>query len=178
MSNIIEFKNSIPSKLCDEIISLFEKKIEPKMNIPKNNQEWSKIEQFLYKDLLLKLSKYKNALLFENSNQENETVTSSLNLDTYLNDFKIIKYDVVNCETVIRNYDKNENRYNIVSFVFYLNNVESGGEIIFKNFKMKPEKGKLVIFPEIIPNSYKCQMPISNSQYIITGQICENTNNI
>lgn len=173
MTNIIEFKNSIPNKLCDEIISLFEKKTEQKLNIPKNSPEWNKIEHFLYKDLLLKLNKYKNSLLLEN-----ETVTSSLNLNTYLNDFKIIKYDPVECETIIRNYEKNENRYNIVSFVFYLNNVESGGEIIFKESKMKPEKGKLVIFPETTPNSYKCQMPISNSQYIITGQICENTNNI
>lgn len=178
MTNIIEFKNSIPNKLCDEIISLFEKKTEQKFNIPKNSPEWNKIEQFLYKDLLLKLNKYKNLLLSENSNGENETVTSSLNLNTYLNDFKIIKYDPVECETIIRNYEKNENRYNIVSFVFYLNDVESGGEIIFKKSKMKPERGKLVIFPEISPNSYKCQMPISNSQYIITGQICENTNNI
>ena len=178
MTNIIEFKNSIPNKLCHEIISLFEKKTEQKFNIPKNSTEWNKIEYFLFKDLLLKLNKYKNSLLLENSNEENETIISSLNLNTYLNDFKIIKYDPVECETIIRNYDKHENRYNIISFVFYLNDVESGGEIIFKNFKMKPEKGKLVFFPEVTPNSYKCQMPISNSQYIITGQICENMNNI
>jgi hypothetical protein len=57
--------------------------------------------------------------------------------------------------------------------VFYLNDVELGGEIIFDNGQIiKPKKGSLIIFPEDSKYSYKCKLPKSNTQYIITGQLC------
>ena len=57
----------------------------------------------------------------------------------------------------------------IVTFIFYLNDVEEGGETYFYNGKIKPEAGKLLLFPATWTYNHKGNMPISNDKYIITG---------
>ncbi len=57
----------------------------------------------------------------------------------------------------------------IVTFIFYLNDVEEGGETYFYNGKIKPETGKLLLFPATWTYNHKGNMPISNDKYIITG---------
>ena len=57
----------------------------------------------------------------------------------------------------------------IVTFIFYLNHVEEGGETYFYNGKIKPETGKLLLFPATWTYNHKGNMPISNDKYIITG---------
>ena len=52
--------------------------------------------------------------------------------------------------------------------MFYLNDVEEGGETEFlhQNLKIKPEKGKVVIFPAYFTHIHKGNIPISNDKYI------------
>ena len=57
----------------------------------------------------------------------------------------------------------------IVTFLFYLNDVEEGGETFFYNGKVKPEAGKLILFPATWTYNHKGNMPISNDKYIVTG---------
>ena len=50
----------------------------------------------------------------------------------------------------------------------YLNDVEEGGETAFfhQDLKVKPEKGKMVIFPPYFTHMHKGMKPISNDKYI------------
>ena len=60
--------------------------------------------------------------------------------------------------------------YRLVNYLWYLNDVEEGGETeFFGNYKIKPEKGKLVFFPSewFFPHTGK--IPISNDKYVIAG---------
>ena len=52
--------------------------------------------------------------------------------------------------------------------MFYLNDVLEGGETEFHNqkVKVKPEKGKVVIFPTYWTHLHKGHIPISNDKYI------------
>ena len=52
--------------------------------------------------------------------------------------------------------------------MIYLNDVEEGGETAFfhQNIKVKPEKGKMVIFPPYFTHMHKGMRPISNDKYI------------
>lgn len=56
----------------------------------------------------------------------------------------------------------------LLVIMFYLNDVEEGGETSFfhQNLKIKPEKGKLVIFPPYFTHMHKGEIPISNNKYI------------
>jgi hypothetical protein len=62
--------------------------------------------------------------------------------------------------------------YRILTFLWYLNDVNEGGETEFiSGVKIKPECGKLVIFPSTWGARHRGVMPISNDKYIITGWI-------
>lgn len=55
-----------------------------------------------------------------------------------------------------------------LSLIVYLNDVEEGGETEFwYGQKIKPEKGKVLIFPSVFPFVHKGKIPISNDKYIL-----------
>jgi hypothetical protein len=175
MNTIFEKHNSLNDIICESIIELFEKNI---FYIPKNNKEWERIERTLYKEILIGLNEYKMNLM-NNINLNNELITL-LNNDLYTKDICIQKIDIG--ENITNKYNLIPNRYNVITYIFYLNDIKQGGEVVFYNNDMEnkminPEKGKLVLFPEDINLlSYKCCAPIENVQYIISGQLYYDNN--
>jgi hypothetical protein len=62
------------------------------------------------------------------------------------------------------------NGIRVLTFMWYLNDVEIGGETEFMNdLKIKPEKGKLVIFPASWQFVHRGLVPVSNKKWICTG---------
>tara|TARA_R110000822_G_scaffold3437_1_gene15135 strand:+ start:721 stop:1344 length:624 start_codon:yes stop_codon:yes gene_type:complete len=59
----------------------------------------------------------------------------------------------------------------VLAFTIYLNNVEEGGETEFLHQKMrvKPVKGRCVIWPATFPYVHRGNPPISNDKYIMTS---------
>ena len=71
---------------------------------------------------------------------------------TWHSDDKITKHDV---------------RY--ITFIFYLNTVDDGGETCFCDFKIKPKEGTLLLFPATWTYIHKGNTPVSDNKYILTG---------
>ena len=183
MDYIFEFNNSLTTILCENIIELFEEDCnnETKFNIPKNNENWKKIENILYKEILIKINNIKNKIILDIN--KNIDFIDLLNKSLYTKDLCIQKINSE--EDIINKYNFIPNRYNVFTYIFYLNDIE-GGEIVFTKFNSKniinnslnneiiinPKKGKLIIFIEDINNYYyyKYNIP-KESQYIISGQI-------
>ena len=66
-----------------------------------------------------------------------------------------------------------------MSALLYLNDVEQGGETWFDKFELmvKPEKGKLVLFPANYSYTHQALQPISGKKYVAVtwfGQILDN----
>ena len=55
-----------------------------------------------------------------------------------------------------------------LSFFWYLNDVEDGGETVFADVTIKPETGKLVVFPPLWMFPHKGNPPISNEKYLLS----------
>ena len=53
--------------------------------------------------------------------------------------------------------------------MWYLNDVEEGGETEFwyQKVKIKPKKGTVVMFPTSFTHKHKGHIPISNDKYIV-----------
>ena len=69
------------------------------------------------------------------------------------------------------NIDYEKKRYRVVTFLWYLNDVEEGGQTEFwgGKHKIKAEKGKLILFPAAWNFPHRGCMPISDNKYIITN---------
>ena len=58
-----------------------------------------------------------------------------------------------------------------LSFLWYLNDVDEGGETIFNNKVVTPQKGRLVIFPPMWIFPHMGVEPISNTKYIMSSYL-------
>lgn len=58
-------------------------------------------------------------------------------------------------------------------WMFYLNDVEEGGEteFFYQKLKSKPKKGSLVIFPADFTHTHRGHKPVSNDKYIFTSWV-------
>lgn len=111
---------------------------------------------------------------------------NSKNLENYLKEINFLNNSsFIDHGFQIQKYTKNEGFYiehvdqkidcekrnhRVLTYLYYLNDVEEGGETVFlKNHKIKPEAGKLVIFPATWCYPHEALKPISNDKYIVTG---------
>jgi len=87
---------------------------------------------------------------------------------------------------LIKKYEKNSGKYvfhtdelffkdrkthRVITFIWYLNSIEEGGETVFENIKIKPEKGKLLLFPSNWTYPHSSAIPITDNKYVIVGWI-------
>lgn len=70
----------------------------------------------------------------------------------------------------------NEALHRVVLFMFYLNDVEEGGEteFFYQQRKLKPVKGSMVIAPAYFTHTHRGNMPKSNDKYILTSWVLFN----
>lgn len=179
-------ENSIPLELCKEIIDIFEnepnkykgvtrsgqndnikKTLDYSINInTSENSKWFNVNKFLY-DELLKNIKVFNDNLFEKFGQ------TFLNKNLCDTCFLMQKYDAKSGKFIYHDdfsMVNNMKMYRMITYIWYLNDVDEGGETEFcGDFKVKPTAGKLVFFPASWCYPHKGIMPLSNDKYIITG---------
>lgn len=68
---------------------------------------------------------------------------------------------------------ENESLHRVLLWMFYLNDVEEGGEteFFYQDQKIKPAKGTLVIAPSDFTHTHRGSMPVSNDKYIFTSWV-------
>ena len=177
------YENMLSKDLCAKIIELFlneknkhdgytsggiKKEIKNTTDFHlKNNvtKEWIEIDKQLYDALNKCLTQYRDKYhafkLFDKIDDTGFQVQRYLKNEgfyTYHNDFYIEK-----------------TKYRILTFLFYLNDVDEGGEteFFYGKVKVKPETGKCVLFPASWTFPHKAIMPISNDKFIVTGWLHE-----
>ena len=69
--------------------------------------------------------------------------------------------DILNFKTYI----------NVLFFVYFLNDISTGGEVIFSSQTIMPKKGKLLLFPDSLNFPYTLNKNLSNDLFIISGQL-------
>jgi hypothetical protein len=183
---IFKRQNSITKELCIEIINMFElekinhnngvilagvnKEIKDTTDfvIPNNiHSKWKKIFDFLVIELNKCIREYDFIL------NKNYKYFILLNSKSWIDTFMIQKYEKNKGKYVYHHdYLETETEYRLLTFIWYLNDIEIGGETEFFNYlKIKPEAGKLIIFPANWTFPHCGSMPVSNNKYIITGWI-------
>ena len=70
-----------------------------------------------------------------------------------------------------RTHGRYHNASRTLVFTIYLNDVEEGGETEFlhQSVRVKPETGRIVIWPAGFPYVHRGNPPISGEKYILTS---------
>jgi hypothetical protein len=193
---IYTYDHAISPSLCKTIIDMYENEdalyngitsvgYEPSVKetldfiIPNDSARWERISEFLNKELSKNIKIYFNQL--------NMVDKFDILSKEYIGG-KFIQYDSFIVQKYFKNKGKFEYhndfvceyekaRYRLVTFIFYLNDVEEGGETeIWGNTFIKPTAGKLLLFPASWTFPHCGKMPISSDKYIITGWLYINQN--
>lgn len=181
-------KNSISKEICNEIIQLFENskhkhdgataggvnknvKDTTDLVIDKNDSEWKEIYTLLENELQRNTRRYVEKANNNNKDlKEFKRFQASLSFET----IQVQKY-VKNTGKYIYHEDGRiyENRARKITFLWYLNDITDGGETEFQDFKVRPEAGKLILFPALWTYPHRGNVPISDDKYIMTGWLDE-----
>jgi len=192
-------KNSLSKEICKDIINYFEneetckyegntggglrKDIKDTLDfqiLSKNEntkQHWNKIRDLLERELNNNVKNYvkkiNDAITINEENSENKYKVFD----------KFVSFDIIQIQRYTKqkgryiyhqdfSTDWQEKKYRVITFLWYLNDVEEGGETEFwTTYRVKPESGKLLLFPATWTYPHRGMMPISNDKYIITGWI-------
>jgi hypothetical protein len=192
MESLIYIKeNSISKELCNEIINKFENeenihegltvggvqkniKDTTDLNMPSNCEKWYNIHKCLLKELTKNIGIYIDNLHQEDYIlSENDIYKPLYKKNIIFHSFLVQKYTKKIGKYIYHddfNTDFNLNQHRVLTYLWYLNDVEEGGETVFwGNYKIKPETGKLILFPASWCYPHCGKMPISSNKYIITG---------
>jgi hypothetical protein len=182
------YPNSLSGELCDLIIYLFNTPQEGKgegvvgSSIPRVDLKFKKTTD-LHSAKWGKEWKLIDRLLAEELNKKIHSYYTDINPDINNMIYRPIQ-NCVDSGFQIQHYTAGDGYYNyhedsattqdggfrIFTYIWYLNNVEEGGETEFYNgLKIKPTQGSLLIFPATWTYPHRGCMPISNDKYIITG---------
>ena len=188
--HIIE--ENLETSLCKEIIDKYEKDQNKYIGVVGRNgtinkevknttdlliwhKDWNYIDKILEKKLNEGISQYINHIY---------NITTVKPSFAYSNNLSDTGYQ-------IQKYKKNDGFYNwhddhmydkvigtrVLTYIWYLNNVEEGGETEFFNGKkIKPKEGTLLFFPSDWSYIHKGNIPLSNDKYICTGWLYSGLN--
>jgi len=178
-------KNSLSDDFCDKIIYIHNNDNNKKegstigginknikdttdITIYCNTDSYIEIQDILKKELITQLSQYINSL------PSVEKYVKFLDCPYFIELFIIQKYDKNKGKYIYHNdsrIDYINKKTRVFTFIWYMNDITEGGETEFINFKIIPEKGKLVIFPANLVYPHCANIPISDDKYIVTGWI-------
>ena len=187
MDKFLYKSESLSYSICDKIIELFENEYSkvPGIIVSGYNPKIKKTTNFTIPLILTPES-----LWFEINNILHEQL--QYHLDIYIKKIKEqYKVNLLECDFLfedafmVQKYEQNTDmytyhidfqlnisiqNYRVLTFIWYLNDVEEGGETEFwGSYRIKPTKGHLLLFPCGWTYNHCGKIPISSSKYIITG---------
>ena len=139
--------------------------------------KWAKVHNFLEKELAKNTKEYIKMLdELIVKNHEKEATTYEFNTFGEFvthQSFMVQRYTKQKGRYIYHNdfrSDWENKKYRVITYLWYLNTVEEGGETEFwGTHTIKPETGKLLLFPASWTFPHRGKMPLSHDKYIITG---------
>jgi hypothetical protein len=169
------YENALESNICDFLISLFDQ--EPDKHERHDNDGKPNFTQFNFtenRDLTSEVEQVHNHVIknvFTYRDKYYEFVdTRVFPKDHAFEQFRIKKYNPGGEDRFDTHVDVLDylSARRFLSFMWYLNDVETGGETVFKDLIIKPKKGTLLVFPPLWMFPHKGNPPITDSKYIMS----------
>jgi prolyl 4-hydroxylase len=168
------YENSLDQEICDALVQIYEntdkhERIDnegtpnfTQFNLTQNCKMSDEVDQ-IHKHLISKTFEYRN--------QYYEFIDKRVFPESHaFEQFRIKKYnpggsDFFNTHVDVTDYPSARR---FLSFFWYLNDVEVGGETRFSSFSISPKKGSLVVFPPLWMFPHKGEPPLSGPKYLLS----------
>lgn len=169
------YDNALESSVCDFLVNFFETN-KDKQELVQNDRKPNFTQLNLTENCKIspEVDNVHNFLIskvFEYKRKYYEFIDDRCFPETHnFEQFRIKKYnpggnDLFDTHVDVLDYNTARR---FLSFLFYLNNVDDGGETIFTNLKIKPKMGSLLVFPPMWMFPHRGEPPISNTKYIMS----------
>jgi len=170
--------NAISHDFCDELIWTFDKMREQGFSYTRKKQKG--FESTIMKDLSVTVCDVNIPKYWSQSIKITNMLTNHFDayFDQYPNDGNMVISGVKIQKTlpsegyhIWHSDGGGSDMSRVLTFVYYLNDVEEGGETEFlhQSKKIKPKKGNAVWFPSCYTHLHRGNPPISGEKYIMTG---------
>lgn len=183
--------NALPERLCDEIVSLFDRsqsKLEGRVIDERGGHVVNrKAKMSMDLDLSGEVG------LESGIDQELYRLVGRA-FNTYVDMFGVLKaFSVYDTGYFLTRYSKGEGFYDwhidagndatinrLFSCLIYLNTVNDGGqtEFFYQKTNVKPMKGRLILFPASWTHLHKGSVPVSEDKYIMTTFLTHKVSNL
>ena len=169
------YENALRHDVCDFIVNFFEDNHTfyeiisnegapnfTQINLTKN-REINKLTNKVHNQLIKETFKYRDLYY--------DYVYKDVFPDSHaFEEFRIKKYKVggedrFDTHVDVMSYSSSRR---FLSFFWYLNTVEEGGETEFDELIIKPKKGSLVVFPPLWMFPHKGHPPVSEPKYLLS----------
>lgn len=169
------YDNVLPNNVCEFLIKFYEENLDKTEKIDDNKApSFSQInftEHHNITEESTKIHNYVISRVLDHKKLYYDYIDSRcFPSENAFEQFRIKKYkndgeDLFDSHVDVKDYSS-ARRY--LSFLFYLNDVEEGGETIFTGMEIKPKVGRLLVFPPLWMYPHKGCIPISNEKYIMS----------
>ena len=184
MSYVRTYDNVLPKVFCDSTIKKFEKHTAQQketyleghrsfteINLNENIVIWKKEIDYLIDTMQTSLKQYKEDVGIDSMSWPQKHGYEQLRMKRYLpNDKDEFKFHVD-----VQDY---ASARRFLVYFWYLNDVEEGGETAFQlnqrqpvKLKVKPQAGKLLMFPPLWTHPHVAFKPVGEPKYIIGGYL-------
>ena len=167
---IIEKKNAFTDEFCDEIIEIYNTDDMKKNQNNKQNYYYCELNKDNAKLKNIKFINFEMQNFLKNLSEKEDSIANNIFL---FNDYIFLKFEKEKGYISYQNdFKVFNNTFSFFEFIIFLNDIQDEGYVeIMANFKIKPEKGKLLIFPSGWCFPYTHKIPLSNDKYIISGKV-------
>jgi prolyl 4-hydroxylase len=172
------YENALEPNVCEFLISLFdqtEQLHEKHENQGKPN--FTQLNLTEHRELSPDVNKVHTHIIkkiFEYRDKYYEFVDNRVFPEEHsFEQFRIKKYNPGGDDRFDTHVDvtNHESARRFLSFLWYLNDVEVGGNTVFKDVTIQPKKGTLIVFPPLWMFPHKGEPPISGPKYIMSAYL-------
>ena len=172
------YENALEPDICNFLVSLFDQvsdKHERHDNDGKPN--FTQFNLTENRELSVEVNQVHNHIIqkiFEYRDRYYEFVDNRVFPEEHaFEQFRIKKYshggdDRFDTHVDVVDYESSRR---FLSFMWYLNDVESGGQTIFKDVQIQPKQGTLIMFPPLWMYPHRGEPPISGPKYIMSAYL-------
>lgn len=169
------YDDTLEENVCDFLISMLEQLTEKQEKITNDRKpNLTQINLTQNREITEEVNQVQNYLIqktFEYRNKYYEFVDERVFPQSHAFEQYLIKRYLPNeNEAFDAHVDvkDHETSRRFLSFFWYLNDVEVGGDTAFTDLIIKPKKGRLIVFPPLWMFPHKELDPISNPKYILS----------